>query len=67
MAFGDLKSVIGDYIEVLVLLVLAPTILTFWSQFKSSVPADYQNIVDALTIIVVLGIAMAAIAKVTKE
>ena len=67
MALGNLKSVIGDYIEVLVLLVLAPTILTFWSQFKSAVPTDYQNIIDALTIIVVLGIAVAAISKVTKD
>ena len=67
MGLGNLKEVIGDYIEVVVLLVLAPTILAFWAQFKNAVPTDYQNIIDALTIIVVLGIAVAAIGKLTND
>ena len=64
---GNMKTTIGNYIEVVVLLVLAPTILAFWATFKSSVDTQYQNIIDALTIVVVLGIAVAAIDKLTSE
>ena len=65
--FGNMKETIGNYVEIVVLLVLAPLILSFWSSFKSAVPADYQNLVDALTVLVVLGIAISAVAKVTSD
>jgi len=65
---GGMKETIGNYIEVIVLLVLAPTILAFWASFRNSITdTNLQSVIDALTIVVVLGIAMAAITKVTSD
>ena len=64
---GNMRETVGNYVELIVLLVLAPLILSFWSSFKSAVPTDYQNLVDALTVLVVLGIAISAVAKVTSD
>jgi len=59
---------IGNYIEVIVLLVLAPLILSFWSTFVNSITDETQQaIVSALGIVVTLGIAIAAIQKVTSR
>jgi len=63
-----MKETIGNYIETIVLLVLAPTILAFWASFRDSITdTNLQSVIDALTIVVVLGIAMAAISKVTSD
>ena len=57
---------IVDYIEVIVALVLAPLIFTYWTQFRDAVPQSYQNFIDALTVVLVMGLAASVIGKLTQ-
>lgn len=57
---------IVDYIEVIVALVLAPLIFAYWTNFRDSVPAEYQSFIDALTVVLVMGLAASVIGKMTQ-
>ncbi len=55
-----------DYLEVIVMLVLAPMILSYWTVFRDNVGQEFRGILDAMTVVLVMGIAATVVGKLTQ-